>query len=145
MTALAEIQPRTSCSQPGCDRPIHCSGFCTMHYNRRAKGLDMAAPPYGYTPWGQLIDRAMALADAQGTEDWGKELALFRQATERIVACGFETIKIGWKKKRVVLRMVRTRRRCSVEGCSRIHRAKGLCDKHYLQHRRDQAAMAVAP
>jgi hypothetical protein len=108
-----------------------------MHTYRKQHGVDMDAPPYGYTPWGLLVDRALALADSHGTSEWGRQLEQFRIAAHRVVACGFEDVKPGWRKKRVVLRMVRTRGRCTVEGCNRVHRAKGLCEMHYRRSREE--------
>lgn len=131
--ALGTIQPRTTCTHPGCERPLHASGLCRLHYTRKREGRDLDEPLYGYTPWGQVVDRALALADSHGTDRWGKELDQFRTAIKRIVACGFEEIKPGWRKKRIVLRIVRTRGRCTVEGCHSVHRAKGMCDRHYRQ------------
>lgn len=34
------------CAHGGCERSPHAAGLCAMHYNRRLRGQDMAAPPH---------------------------------------------------------------------------------------------------
>lgn len=140
-TSLAEsmVETNRTCTHPGCERALHAKGFCRMHYDRSRLGQDMNAPAYGYTPWGQAIDAALGLADAHGTDEWGRALERFRGSIDRIVACGYEGIKRGWKKRHRRsghrLLVLATAPRCTVPGCSRAHRAKGLCNLHYMQAR----------
>lgn len=140
-----------NCSATGCDRPVHALGLCGLHHQRlwRTGSLDLSKAGV-CTVCGQGVRSAATgpLATYCSRSCRGKASYRRRKAAGKIrnkrkqpidqtcLECGgaFSQARLA-KFCSNRCRQIRFDRenpiRCSVEGCDRGVRAKGLCSKHW--------------
>ena len=79
--------PKAKCKHPGCDVISLSNGYCSFHYYRSIRGIDLYAPKYPKNHEHIDRDKAIALMYANGytMQSIGDILGISRQRVERII------------------------------------------------------------
>jgi len=106
--------PNSTCSVDGCDTRERCKGFCNKHYLRFRIHGD---PLFRFKPEGKQVCTAPSCGSFVHT----KGLCVTHAARLRRTGTPADPVK--------------EKKLCSVEGCSRKHYGKMMCQRHYLRVR----------
>lgn len=149
--SCARTRELGGCRVAGCQRNHTARGLCRFHYQRKAAGVDMTAPKRVVMRRGQAR-ACWAPGCAMPAKTYRLCGAHFRMAKKamaplcRVGGCGRRSEGNGdglchtHSRRRAagadmsapIGPFVRGRK-CSVSGCERRHKAKGLCDIHYAK------------
>ena len=150
---------RGNCSVDGCGRRHHARGYCSAHYDRfRAYGDVDAGIPIGEARASLENAGECGVADctlpavvrgycrphylrARSGGEFTSKLCAVPTCTRKIHTRGYchahymRFYTHGDVMADVPLRRWQRYEGCSIEGCERLHAARGLCAKHYNQAR----------
>lgn len=104
---MLATQPKPPCAVEGCERSVRARGLCDLHYQRQRAGHGMTGPAI--------------CAKCGGAMPANKRI--------NAIYCSKPCLNKAMRDS--------TTRRCIVDGCSRLVRAKDRCVTHYNAMRRE--------